>query len=96
MGSQIELGLDTFGDIMDGPDGNPLTHAEVLRNVALRHQGRAAGPRHARVIGLHRQFQANASRTRRFTLPFFSTCVALTARISRVERTCVPPHGCRS
>src|SRR5262249_37098605 len=33
MAAQIELGLDTFGDVMDGPDGKPLTHAQVLRNV---------------------------------------------------------------
>src|SRR5215475_12414406 len=33
MESQIELGLDTFGDVMNGPDGKPLTHAQVLRNV---------------------------------------------------------------
>jgi probable LLM family oxidoreductase len=33
MALQIELGLDTFGDVMDGPDGKPLTHAQVLRNV---------------------------------------------------------------
>src|SRR5262249_62246998 len=39
---------------------------------------------------------ANASRTRRFSLPFFSICVTRTAPISAVERTWVPPQGCRS
>src|SRR5262245_51957048 len=33
MAPHIELGVDTFGDVMDGPDGKPLTHAQVLRNV---------------------------------------------------------------
>jgi probable LLM family oxidoreductase len=31
--SQIELGLDTFGDVTAGPDGQPLPHAQVIRNV---------------------------------------------------------------
>ena len=30
---QLELGLDTFGDITSGPDGRPLSHAQVIRNV---------------------------------------------------------------
>jgi probable LLM family oxidoreductase len=29
----IELGLDTFGDVTAGPDGEPLTHPAVLRDV---------------------------------------------------------------
>ena len=29
----LELGLDTFGDVTTGPDGHPLPHAQVLRNV---------------------------------------------------------------
>ncbi len=29
----LELGLDTFGDITDGPDGKPLPAAEVIRNL---------------------------------------------------------------
>jgi probable LLM family oxidoreductase len=29
----IELGLDTFGDVTDGPDGNPLHAARVIRNL---------------------------------------------------------------
>jgi len=29
----VELGLDTFGDITAGPDGELLSHAQVLRNV---------------------------------------------------------------
>ena len=29
----IELGLDTFGDITAGADGEPLSHAQVIRDV---------------------------------------------------------------
>ncbi len=29
----IELGLDTFGDISDGPEGRPLNAAQVIRNL---------------------------------------------------------------
>lgn len=34
MAQHIELGLDTFGDIQAGPDGQVLTHAQVIRNVS--------------------------------------------------------------
>jgi len=33
MTETIELGLDTFGDVTDGPDGKPLHAAQVMRNV---------------------------------------------------------------
>src|SRR5438477_1408309 len=33
MNHTIELGLDTFGDITDGPDGKPLHAAQVIRNL---------------------------------------------------------------
>lgn len=33
MTTMIELGLDTFGDITDGPDGKPLAAAQVIRNI---------------------------------------------------------------
>src|SRR3954462_4123018 len=33
MNQQLELGLDTFGDITDGPDGKPLHAAQVIRNL---------------------------------------------------------------
>ncbi len=33
MTQQVELGLDTFGDITAGPDGRPLPHAQVIRDV---------------------------------------------------------------
>jgi probable LLM family oxidoreductase len=33
MAQQLELGLDTFGDITAGPDGSLLPHAQVIRNV---------------------------------------------------------------
>jgi probable LLM family oxidoreductase len=33
MAQPIELGLDTFGDVTGGPDGQLLSHAQVIRNV---------------------------------------------------------------
>ncbi len=33
MPQQIELGLDTFGDVTHGADGSPLPQAQVIRNV---------------------------------------------------------------
>ncbi len=33
MNHLIELGLDTFGDVTDGPDGKPLHAAQVIRNL---------------------------------------------------------------
>ena len=33
MTQTLELGLDTFGDVTAGPDGRPLSHAQVIRNV---------------------------------------------------------------
>src|SRR5689334_11467695 len=33
MAQAIELGLDTFGDVTDGPDGKPLHAAQVIRNL---------------------------------------------------------------
>ena len=29
----LQFGYDTFGDVTTGPDGQPLTHAQVIRNV---------------------------------------------------------------
>jgi probable LLM family oxidoreductase len=29
----LEFGLDTFGDVTFGPDGDPLSHPDVIRNV---------------------------------------------------------------
>jgi formylglycine-generating enzyme len=34
MAANLELGLDTFGDVTSGPDGNLLPHAQVIRDVA--------------------------------------------------------------
>src|SRR5665213_252026 len=34
MTQPLELGLDTFGDITTAADGRPLSHAQVIRNVA--------------------------------------------------------------
>ncbi len=33
MSTPLELGLDTFGDITVDPEGKPLHHAQVLRNI---------------------------------------------------------------
>jgi probable LLM family oxidoreductase len=33
MAASIEFGLDTFGDVTVGRDGNALSHAQVIRNV---------------------------------------------------------------
>lgn len=33
MTQPLELGLDTFGDVTAGADGQPLPHAEVIRNL---------------------------------------------------------------
>ncbi|KQV06642.1 LLM class flavin-dependent oxidoreductase [Leifsonia sp. Root112D2] len=33
MTQHLELGIDTFGDVTDGPDGTPLSLPQVLRNV---------------------------------------------------------------
>ena len=33
MATHLELGLDTFGDITAGPDGQLLAHAQVIRDV---------------------------------------------------------------
>src|ERR1700690_4641172 len=33
MAQHFEFGLDTFGDVTLGPDNQPLTHAQVIRNV---------------------------------------------------------------
>ncbi|MFE4470232.1 LLM class flavin-dependent oxidoreductase [Leifsonia sp. NPDC056824] len=33
MAAKLEIGIDTFGDITLDTDGNPLPHAQVLRNV---------------------------------------------------------------
>src|SRR5579871_5518523 len=30
---QLELGLDTFGDVTSAADGTPLPHAQVIRHV---------------------------------------------------------------
>jgi probable LLM family oxidoreductase len=33
MPPQLEFGLDTFGDVTEGPDGKPQSHAQVIREV---------------------------------------------------------------
>jgi probable LLM family oxidoreductase len=33
MSAQLEFGVDTFGDVMNGDDGQPLSHGQTLRNV---------------------------------------------------------------
>ncbi|MEG0299723.1 MAG: LLM class flavin-dependent oxidoreductase, partial [Aurantimicrobium sp.] len=34
MAHDVEFGLDTFGDVTVDLDGKPVSHAQVLRNVA--------------------------------------------------------------
>ncbi|HEV7957237.1 MAG: class flavin-dependent oxidoreductase [Microbacteriaceae bacterium] len=34
MAQQLELGLDTFGDVTNGTDGKPLSFAQVIRDVS--------------------------------------------------------------
>ena len=36
MAQTIELGLDTFGDVTAGPDGQPLSQAQSIRNLVLQ------------------------------------------------------------
>jgi hypothetical protein len=36
MTDTIELGLDTFGDVTLDAEGQPLAHAQVLRNVVAQ------------------------------------------------------------
>jgi alkanesulfonate monooxygenase SsuD/methylene tetrahydromethanopterin reductase-like flavin-dependent oxidoreductase (luciferase family) len=33
MADQVELGLDTFGDVTDNGDGRPDSYSQVIRNV---------------------------------------------------------------
>jgi alkanesulfonate monooxygenase SsuD/methylene tetrahydromethanopterin reductase-like flavin-dependent oxidoreductase (luciferase family) len=33
MATELELGLDTFGDVTTRADGTPLSHAQVIRHV---------------------------------------------------------------
>src|SRR5688500_5969110 len=35
MTDTVEFGLDTFGDVTPGDDGQPLSHAQVIRNVVV-------------------------------------------------------------
>ena len=63
MAQQIELGLDTFGDITAGPDGQPHSHAQVIRNVI--EQGRAGRPGRRRLHSASASITAPISRFRR-------------------------------
>ena len=36
MPQQLELGLDTFGDVTAGADGKLLSHAQVIRRISSR------------------------------------------------------------
>lgn len=36
--ASVELGLDTFGDVTNDLDGNPISHAQVIRNVVAQAQ----------------------------------------------------------
>ncbi|HEY6831011.1 MAG TPA: LLM class flavin-dependent oxidoreductase [Pseudolabrys sp.] len=53
----IEFGLDTFGDVTDGPDGKPLHAAQVIRN--LIDQGVLADEVGVDVIGVGEHHRAD-------------------------------------
>ena len=53
----LELGLDTFGDVTNGPDGQPRHHAAVLREVV--EQGVAADEAGVDVISLGEHHRAD-------------------------------------
>ncbi|MGQ0566258.1 MAG: LLM class flavin-dependent oxidoreductase [Gemmobacter sp.] len=53
----LELGLDTFGDVTNGPDGQPQPHAAVLREVV--EQGVAADQAGVDVISLGEHHRAD-------------------------------------
>ena len=53
----LELGLDTFGDVTNGPDGQPQHHAAVLREVV--EQGVAADQAGVDVISLGEHHRAD-------------------------------------
>ena len=56
MAQTLELGLDTFGDIMNGDDGAPLSAAQSLRNVV--EQGVAADELGVDFLGLGEHHRA--------------------------------------
>ncbi|WP_045388128.1 LLM class flavin-dependent oxidoreductase [Falsirhodobacter sp. alg1] len=75
----LEMGLDTFGDMTNGPDGRPLSHAQVVRNVV--EQGVEADASGVDFIGIGEHHRADfaisapevvlaaiAARTRRIRL----------------------------
>ncbi|WP_426996407.1 LLM class flavin-dependent oxidoreductase [Pseudarthrobacter sp. N5] len=49
----ILLGLNTFGDVDEGPDGNPLPHAQVLRQLLEQAELADAVGLHAFGVGEH-------------------------------------------
>ena len=74
-----------------------LLHRQPLRRVGVE---RALGDplpveRH-RAVGHGLRQSAKCRLTRRFSRPFFSILPIRSRPISPVERTCVPPQGCRS
>src|ERR1700730_12000469 len=79
MAHTIELGLDTFGDISDGPEGGPLHAAQVIRNLvdeavladAVGVDFIGVGEHHRAVFAVlppEMVFAAVASRTKRIRL----------------------------
>lgn len=50
---EILLGLNTFGDVGEGPDGSPLSHAQVLRQLVEQAELADAVGLHAFGVGEH-------------------------------------------
>ena len=74
----LELGLDTFGDVTNGPDGQPQHHAAVLREVV--EQGVAADQAGVDVISLGEHHRAD------FAISAPETVLAaIAARTSRIR-----------
>ncbi len=84
--SKIELGLDTFGDIQAGPDGQLLGHAQVIRNVI--DEGVLADEVDVHCIGLGEHHRPDFA--------ISSPEVLLAAIASRTKRVLcrIPRNGC--
>lgn len=57
MSGDLEFGLDTFGDVTLGPDGHPLSHAQVIRNLVA--EGKLADELGLDFIGIGEHHRAD-------------------------------------
>jgi probable LLM family oxidoreductase len=74
----LEFGLDTFGDVTVGPDGAPLSHGQVLRNVVA--EGEAADAAGVDVFGVGEHHRADFAVSAPEVL-----LAAIAARTSRIR-----------